>query len=120
MTVSVSEMRNQESVKRWMASRVQLWGATRRSLWGSVGDNEGLLETLSRFCEAVGKDPDAMIDDCLQPAKEGEGLMLRMRARREYVSRIEQFESSTGREAANVVRSFFIHNGVAMNPSILA
>ncbi len=111
--VDIALVRDSESTRRWMASRLGLWGRA------SVTDD--LPETLARFCEIVGKTPDEMIDDCLKPGKGGEVLTLRTRARRQYIGQIEQFEADSGsRDQANVVRSFFIHNGVAMNPSILA
>lgn len=111
--VEIADIRSAESVHRWLTSRLELWGAK------SVHD--GLLETLARFCEDTGKGPDEMVGDCLRPGKDRDTFVLRTRARREYMERIEQFESSAGSRAeGNIVRSFFIHNGVAMNPSILA
>lgn len=111
--IDIARVRDSEATRRWLSSRLGLWGRD------SVTDD--LPETLARFCEAVGKTPDEMIDDCLKPGKDGETLTLRTRARRKYIGEIEAFESESGsRDQANVVRSFFIHNGVAMNPSILA
>lgn len=111
--IDAALVRDSESVHRWFASRHNLWG--RNSL------SDDLTETLARFCQVVGKTPDEMIDDCLRPGKDREVFTLRTRARRKYIEEIEQFESKSGsRDQANVVRSFFIHNGVAMNPSILA
>jgi hypothetical protein len=102
----------QESVRRWLASR--------RGLWGDTGDDARLLDALRRFCERNGKTPDAMIDECLRRPAEGGAFVLRTRARREYIRLIDAFEKDEGsRAAGNAVRSFFIHNGVAMNPSIL-
>lgn len=110
--VEIADVRNAESVHRWLASRMELWGVK------SVHD--GLVETLTRFCEGVEKGPEEMLADCLRPGKDRDTFVLRTRARREYMERIEQFESQTGSRAeGNIVRSFFIHNGVAMNPSIL-
>jgi hypothetical protein len=110
--IDAGQVRDSESVRRWFASRLGLWGR------GSVTDDLG--ETLARFCTVVGKTPDEMIDDCLKPGKDREIFTLRTRARRGYMDQIERFEAETGsRDQANVVRSFFIHNGVAMNPSIL-
>lgn len=103
---------NHESVRRWLESRAGLWGI--RSI------NDDLLEWLERFCREVDKEPDALIDECLRPATDSDSLVLRTRARRRYIDAIERFEQETAsRAAANVVRSFFIHNGVAMNPTVL-
>ena len=110
--IDPARVRDAESVHRWFSSRLGLWGR------GSVSDE--LVPTLTAFCEVVGKTPDEMIDDCLKPGKDREVFTLRTRARRGYMEQIERFEAETGsRDKANVVRSFFIHNGVAMNPSIL-
>lgn len=107
-----SQIRDSESVHRWFSSRLGLWGRS------SVTDD--LVETLTRFCTVVGKTPDEMIDDCLKPGKDREIFTLRTRARRRYMDHIERFEVETGsRDQSNIVRSFFIHNGVAMNPSIV-
>lgn len=99
---------------------VQRWFSSRQGLWGRLSVTDDLAETLARFCQAVGKTPAGMINDCLRPGKDREVFTLRTRARRQYVDQIERFEVEAGsRDDANVVRSFFIHNGVAMNPSIL-
>ena len=111
--IDVGQVRDAESTQRWFASRLGLWGP------GTATDD--LLETLAVFCGRVGKGPDEMIGDCLKPGKDRDVFTLRTRARRQYIDQIEQFEVDTrSRDQANVVRSFFIHNGVAMNPSILA
>jgi hypothetical protein len=112
MTLPEADVRTYESVRRWLASR--------RALWGESGDEEAQLEALTRFCGELGKDPDKIVDDCLKRSPEGGTFLLRTRARREYMQLIDRFEESgAGRDAGNAVRSFFIHNGVAMNPSIL-
>ena len=112
MTVAGSDIRNLESVRRWLASR--------RGIWGPTEDEAACLDALARFCSEHGKEPDRMVDDCLRRSSEGGPFVLRTRARREYMHLIDEFEAGgAGRDAANAVRSFFIHNGVAMNPSIL-
>ena len=66
------------------------------------------------------KTPDEMVEECLRRSAAGGPFILRTKARRDYIDRIDKFEAHTGsRDDANAVRSFFIHNGVAMNPSIL-
>ena len=110
--IDIADVRNAESTRRWLSSRQDLWGARSNS--------ESLLETLARFCAFAGKTPDEMIDDCLKPGKAGETLMLRTRARRQYMDLVEQFEATNAsRDDGNVARSFLIHNGIAMNPGIL-
>ena len=110
--IDAADVRNAESTRPWLSSRQDLWGASANS--------DALIETLTSFCQLAGKSPDEMVDDCLKPGKTGETLMLRTRARRQYMDLIEQFEaSSQSRAHGNVARSFLIHNGIAMNPSIL-
>lgn len=110
--IVVSDIQNAESTQRWLSSRQDLWGVTANS--------EALVETLASFCRFAEKSPDEMVDDCLKPGKTGETLLLRTRARRQYLELIEQFEARSGsRDAANIARSFLIHNGIAMNPGIL-
>lgn len=107
-----STIRQSESVQRWLESRA--------GLWGPDGVDPSLLPGLLRFCEFAGKEPDAMIDECLRPKGEGGTFMLRTRARRAFIDLIEAYERQVGsRSLANVARSFFIHNGVAMNPTVL-
>jgi hypothetical protein len=107
-----SMIRASDSVQRWIESRL--------GLWGRDGSDPSLVPGLLRFCEFAGKTPDEMIDECLRAKGDGGTLMLRTRARRAFIDLIESFETATGsRAAANVARSFFIHNGVAMNPGIL-
>jgi hypothetical protein len=108
-------VRTAESTRRWLASRAVLWGSA-----ANKGKEEELIATLAAFCESVQKSPDGMIDECLRRSTEGGPFVLRTRARREYIGLIGKFEEETGsRDTANVIRSFFIHNGVAMNPSVL-
>jgi len=112
VTLTTSDIATFESTRRWLASR--------RAVWGQTGDEETYLEALTRFCSEAAKDPEQMVDDCLRRSSEGGPFVLRVRARREYMQLIDKFEANgAGRDAGNAVRSFFIHNGVAMNPSIL-
>lgn len=111
--IDVGQVRDSEATHRWLSSRLDLWGP------GAANDD--LIETLTTFCERTGMTPDEMIADCLRAGKAHEVFTLRTRARRQYIEQIERFETdSSSRDKANIVRSFFIHNGIAMNPSILA
>jgi hypothetical protein len=113
--MDATSLRTSESVRRWLASRLVFWGGA-----ANKGKEEQLLSTLASFCETAQKSPDEMIDECLRRSTEGGPFVLRTRARRGYIDLIAKFEEQTGsRDTANVVRSFFIHNGVAMNPSVL-
>ncbi|MFQ5873774.1 MAG: hypothetical protein ACE5JL_08225 [Dehalococcoidia bacterium] len=112
MSIPAKPMKEYDSVRNWLASYSQFW----------EGDEPSpeALESLSRFCQLVDGDPDSIIAECLRPESSGEGLLLRTGARRRYIERILEFERQDGsRTRGNHVRSFFIHNGVAMNPSII-
>lgn len=98
---------------------MQVWRESYQRFWGESLPQEA-LEVLERFCALVGQDPDSMVNACLRPQGEGSRFLLSTRARRRYIEQIDAFERQEGsRERANFVRSFFIHNGVAMNPPIL-
>ena len=109
--VNLGPIRDYASVGEWRKSVSKFWRAT--------PPPDDWLETLEAFCRFAGTNPDAIIDEILSPEPTGEGLRLRTRARRKWVELINEFEGYVGREKANHVRSFVIHNGVAMNPSIL-
>lgn len=99
---------------------VRTWHASFRNFWRSEAPTDEAMQALERFVASCGSTPDEIIDEVLKQQPSGEGLMLRTRARRKYMQLIEEFEQQEGsREVANYVRSFMIHNGVAMNPSIL-
>ncbi len=112
MTAETTALLDYASVREWRSSFC--------NFWRSEAPPEEAMRALERFVASCGSSPDEIIDEVLKPQPSGEGLMLRTRARRKYMRLIEQFEEQEGsREVANYVRSFMIHNGVAMNPSIL-
>ncbi len=98
---------------------VREWSFSFSDFWRSPPPPPEGPEALEQFCRFCGTEPDAIIEEIFLPEPSGEGLRLRTRARRKWVELIDQFELHAGRERANHVRSFMIHNGVAMNPSIL-
>jgi hypothetical protein len=96
--------------------RVRLWLRDYEESWGSADPQvEVSLQALALFCAMVEKDPDVICGECLKPLEDG-GEKIRYKARHFYIDQIEAFEQSPqgGRRAANAVRSFFIHNGIAM------
>lgn len=112
MAIDIEDARNNESTRRWLASLLDLWGR--------AGVTPSQVETLVEFCTMVDKTPDEIINECLRAKSDGDTFVLRTRARKAFMEQIEQFEAQTAsRDRANIVRSFFIHNGVAMNPHIL-
>lgn len=102
------------------SSTVRTWLFSYQESWRSTIDEEQALATLAKFVQFSGSEPDAIIAEVLQPLSTGDGVVLRTRGRRKYMKLIDEFEQREGsREIANYVRSFMIHNGVAMNPAIL-
>lgn len=76
------------------------------------------LEQLEAFCTRIERTPDEMIEDCLKLVQEGQ-FKLKGKTRRRYVEEIEAFEGVDGRRRGNVIRSFFIHNGIPIQPPII-
>lgn len=93
------------SVQRWLRS-------------ANLRDPEARLEDLQRFTELVDRTPDQMVDECLRMVQEGQ-FKLKGKTRRQYVERIEEYEIGLGRFHGNAIRSFFIHNGIPIQPPIL-
>jgi hypothetical protein len=80
-------------------------------------DDDGRIAVLEAFCVTHDTTPDEMIGQCLRRFDDGQ-LKLRMKARREWVGRIDAFEVSGGRAQANILRSFFVQNGIPIQPPI--
>ncbi len=77
------------------------------------------ITLLAGFCELVQRNPDEMISECLSIVQAGQ-FKLRGKTRRGYVEQIEAFEiEHGGRVQGNIIRSFFIHNGIPIQPPIL-
>lgn len=101
------------------AATVRLWQASFRESWLDELEKEKAFPALEQFVQMCETKPDDIIAEVLKPAPRGEGVQLRTRARRKYLTLIDDFESREGRQKANYVRSFMIHNGVAISPPIL-
>jgi hypothetical protein len=80
------------------------------------------LDVLNRFVAFVGKDPDTIIEECTREVESGKRI--RIKARREYSEKIAEFQATVEgnprqqSKAANLVRSFFIHNGIFMQAGL--
>jgi hypothetical protein len=106
---------------------VQQWVQAYGSHWNprqSEADARRRLEVLRRFCEFCGKDPDALVRSLFRDTPQG--TRIRLKRRREVMAQIDAFEAMVaegdvrrGREMANIVRSFLIHNGVALTATPL-
>ncbi|MBI1885693.1 MAG: hypothetical protein HYS09_05200 [Chloroflexi bacterium] len=100
-----------ESVKKWLAGLQRQWGE-------NPADAEERLQTLEKFCEFVGRDPDAIIQECVREVESGKRISVK--GRRFYHERIAEFQSSapgdprTQVQWGNTVRSFLIYNGIFM------
>jgi hypothetical protein len=102
---------------------VQTWRAGLAEQWGEApadfGDRVALLERFSAFVE---RDPDGLIEDCTREVESGKRI--RIKARREYSEKISEFQESAGGDAraqsraGNIIRSFFIHNGIFMQAGL--
>jgi hypothetical protein len=95
--------------------RVRIWlDEVHRQQGDSPQEDERRLAVLARFCAFVERTADQMIDDVL----DFDAGKMRLKGRRFYADKIEEFEKAQAgdafaqRAAANLVRSFFIHNGL--------
>ena len=102
----MSDLTSNASVKTWLRS-------------AKIAEPSRHLRLLEEFAGLVERQPDEMIAECLKLVQEGQ-FKLRGKTRRQYVERIEEFEEAHGgRSQGNVIRSFFIHNGIPIQPPIL-
>jgi hypothetical protein len=98
---------------------VQAWLKGLEEQWGELpSDADARVDLLARFCALVEKEPDEMIEESSREVDSGKRI--RIKVRRFYSEKIEEFQEgiegdarARGR-AANVIRSFFIHNGIFM------
>ncbi len=99
----MSDILTDPAVRQWMSS-----------VGMSSGDER--LAILAAFCEHAGATPGELVDRCLADAGDGQ-KKIRMKQRRLVNDQIEEFQGRPdGRRQSNVVRSFFVHNGVSMQP----
>ncbi len=112
--MTIDEVGGYASVRQWLEAHGTRWNR-------AAGDAERLrkLEVMRRYCEFADRDPDALLTNLFRETPTGTKLWLKRR--RAEMARIDEFEKAVaegdarrGRDAGNVVRSFFIHNGVAL------
>ncbi len=109
--MSLEDIKNFPSVKKWSENLLEQWG--------DVPDLDKRIGALVDFVNYVGRDPDKIVEECLRQSDEG--MRIKLKARREIIAEIAEFEKEHGgRRAGNHVRSFLIHNGIAMSPSVEA
>ena len=88
---------------------VQLWRES-----AGLDHADPRVETLAAFCASVELAPDELVDTCLR-AVDGGQFKIRTAARRRLSDQIETFQNGD-QARGNIVRSFLIHNGVALQP----
>ena len=102
---------------------MRAWVEGLREQWGEEPtDMAARIETLARFCALVEQEPDAIIAECAREVEGGKRI--RIKKRRFYSEKIEEFQASVEGDAraqtraGNVIRSFFIHNGIFMQGGV--
>ncbi len=82
-------------------------------------ERAGLLDLLVGLCEFTGKEPDALVAECLRTTTSGD-TAISAKGRRRAEENIEGYVGSLGLAghealvAANRLRGFLIHNGIFM------
>ncbi|HVA78298.1 MAG TPA: hypothetical protein VNF27_10405 [Candidatus Binataceae bacterium] len=99
-----------ESVKTWRRDLSDQWGGD------PIAEEPAKLQALTRFCEFVGEDPDAIVARCFRVRKSDGERVISAKWRAHYAERIREFrqrnpDENSQRLAADVL-SFLIHNGV--------
>lgn len=104
-----------QAIQTWLHGLTEQWGEP-------PGDFDHRVALVEQFCRFVDQDPDALIAACSREVESGKRI--RIKARRLYTEKIAEFQDSLegdtrakGR-AGNIVRSFFIHNGIFMQAGV--
>ncbi len=103
------------TVQAWLNGLTEQWGEP-------PPDFPQRAELLQRFCSLVEREPDGIIEDCSRAVESGKRI--RIKARREYSEKIAEFQQSLEGDAraqaraGNIIRSFFIHNGIFMQAGL--
>src|SRR5919204_2280184 len=102
------------TVRLWLQAYSSHWNRT-----AAEAEQRQKLGILRRYCELAQRDPDALVSNLLRETPTGKKIWLKRR--RAEMARIDTFEAMVGggepragRDAGNVIRSFFIHNGGAL------
>lgn len=103
----------QRTVAAWMRAHSEHW-----DVQYTDAETRARLDVLARFSAFCGKEPDVLVEWLFRQTPEGPRI--RLKRRREVMAQIDAFERDNGgRAAGNVVRSFLIHNGVALSATPL-
>ncbi len=110
---AIERLASQATVAAWLRAYDAHWEVSQ-----SDAEVRAKLEVLARFCLTCGKEPDELVGWLFRETPEGPRI--RLKRRRQVMALIEGFEREHGgRSAGNVVRSFLIHNGVALSAAPL-
>ena len=110
-------IRESDTVRTWHKGLVEQWGE-------APPDFDARVDVLERFCRFVDSDPDALIAACSREVESGKRI--RIKERRLYTEKIAEFQESVDGDArakgraGNIIRSFFIHNGIFMQAGVQA
>ncbi len=112
--MTIDELGEFATVRHWLQAYASQWNRT-----AEEAEQQHKLKVLRRYCEVAQRDPDALVANLLRDTPTGKKIWLKRR--RAEMARIDEFEAvvaggepRAGREAGNTIRSFFIHNGVAL------
>ncbi len=102
---------------------VAVWREGLRAQWGGdpLGEDPGKLDSLAKFCEFTGQDPDALVAFCFLRKRATGERFVSVARRAELAAKLRDciaaraLSSLEARRASADVLSFLIHNGVMMN-----
>ena len=108
-------IREYESVRDWDRALREQWGGD------PLGEEPEKLETLARFCEFSGRDPDEWLAFCFLRKRDTGARFGSTQRRKVLADQIAAFRDDSGvtglpaRRLVNDLLSFFIHGGVLIN-----
>jgi hypothetical protein len=112
--MTIDELGEFATVRQWLEAHASHWNRS-----AEEAERGHKLYVLQRYCENAQLDPDALVANLLRDTPTGKKIWLKRR--RAEMLRIDEFEITmgggeqrAGRDAGNTIRSFFIHNGVAL------
>ncbi|TMF12990.1 MAG: hypothetical protein E6I38_02435 [Chloroflexi bacterium] len=112
---AISSIRDSATVQAWVSGLREQWGE-------EPADMRARIAILQRFCAFVEREPDAIIEECSRDVDGGKRI--RIKKRRFYSEKIDEFQASVEGDAraqartGNIVRSFLIHNGIFMQGGV--
>lgn len=105
--LDVDGVREAETVKFWLSSANS----------DPRGDEQRLV-ALVGFCNRLELGPDELVAGMFRQPTEVPGKRIKLKRRKLIMAEIVEWEAENGgREAGNAVRSFLIHNGIALTAS---